>query len=95
MLVHPMLSQTIGKLSIGGLSADAVWQVYGLGCSAGPSAVLAALVASGIACDTFQFVGFLHAKQGQRQKQLKQLAGSHSIYFAGPSLLAFHTYAQS
>lgn len=42
---------------------------------AGPSAVLAALVASGIACDTFQFVGFLHAKQGQRQKQLKRLAG--------------------
>ena len=48
-------------------------------CCAGPSAVLAALVASGIACDTFEFVGFLHAKQGQRQKQLQQLAGSYLL----------------
>ena len=51
-------------------------------CCAGPSAVLAALVASGIACDTFQFVGFLHAKQGQRQKQLKQLAGGWPLLHA-------------
>ena len=42
---------------------------------AGPSAVLAALVASGLSCDAFHFVGFLPAKPGQRQKQLQQLAG--------------------
>ena len=63
--------------------------------SAGPSAVLAALVASGIACDTFQFVGFLHAKQGQRQKQLKQLAGGCPSHLAGPCLLAIHSSAPS
>ena len=42
---------------------------------AGPSAVLAALVASGLSCEAFHFVGFLPAKPGQRQKQLQQLAG--------------------
>lgn len=42
---------------------------------AGPSAVLAALVASGLSCEAFQSVGFLPAKPGQRQKQLQQLAG--------------------
>ena len=54
---------------------------------AGPSAVPAALVASGLACDAFQFVGFLPARQGQRLKQLQQLAGSrsvHSIAFIHP-----------
>ena len=62
---------------------------------AGPSAVLAALVASGIACDTFQFVGFLHAKQGQRQKQLKQLAGVCPSHLARASLLVIHSLTQS
>ena len=52
----------------------------GMDVDAGPSAVLAALVASGLACDAFQFVGFLPAKQGQRLKQLQQLAGRHSIH---------------
>ena len=37
--------------------------------------MLAALVASGLSCDAFQFVGFLPAKPGQRQKQLQQLTG--------------------
>ena len=42
---------------------------------AGPSAVLAALVASGLATDAFQFAGFLPPKASQRLKRLEQLAG--------------------
>ena len=42
---------------------------------AGPSAVLAALVGSGLPTDAFQFAGFLPARSGQRLKRLEQLAG--------------------
>jgi 16S rRNA (cytidine1402-2'-O)-methyltransferase len=39
----------------------------------GPSAVLAALAASGLGTDAFHFAGFLPAKQGQRRKTLEAL----------------------
>ena len=40
----------------------------------GPSALIAALTASGLPTDEFHFVGFLPHKSGQRQNKLKQLA---------------------
>ena len=39
----------------------------------GPSAVIAALTASGLAADEFHFVGFLPHKSGQRRKKLENL----------------------
>jgi 16S rRNA (cytidine1402-2'-O)-methyltransferase len=39
----------------------------------GPSAVLAALTASGLAADRFYFAGFLPAGAGRRRKELEQL----------------------
>jgi 16S rRNA (cytidine1402-2'-O)-methyltransferase len=39
----------------------------------GPSALIAALTASGMATDEFHFVGFLPHKSGQRRKKLEQL----------------------
>ncbi len=41
----------------------------------GPSAVLAALVASGLPTAEFMFIGFLPAKQTARLHKLRQLAG--------------------
>ena len=41
----------------------------------GPSAVIAALTASGLPAETFHFVGFLPHKSGQRRKRLEQLGG--------------------
>ncbi|MCL6565701.1 MAG: 16S rRNA (cytidine(1402)-2'-O)-methyltransferase [Acidobacteriia bacterium] len=41
----------------------------------GPSAVVAALVASGLPVDEFVFVGFLPARAGERRRRLQQLAG--------------------
>ena len=41
----------------------------------GPSAVLAALVASGLPTAEFTFVGFLPAKPAARLQKLRQLAG--------------------
>lgn len=41
----------------------------------GPSAVTAALSASGIRADKFVFLGFLPAKQGQRSKELRRWKG--------------------
>lgn len=42
----------------------------------GPSAVLAALVASGLPCVPFTFVGFLPRKTGKRQRSLAQIAAA-------------------
>jgi 16S rRNA (cytidine1402-2'-O)-methyltransferase len=41
----------------------------------GPSAVLTALAAAGLATDSFRFCGFLPAKTTQRQKALEQVKG--------------------
>jgi 16S rRNA (cytidine1402-2'-O)-methyltransferase len=39
----------------------------------GPSAVMAALAASGFSADQFMFLGFLPSKKGQRQRALEQV----------------------
>ena len=44
----------------------------------GPSAVLAALVASGLPTAEFMFVGFLPAKPAARLQKLRQVAGKRS-----------------
>jgi 16S rRNA (cytidine1402-2'-O)-methyltransferase len=41
----------------------------------GPSALVAALTASGLPTDEFHFIGFLPHKSGQRRKKLESLAG--------------------
>jgi 16S rRNA (cytidine1402-2'-O)-methyltransferase len=41
----------------------------------GPSALVAALTASGLPTDEFHFIGFLPHKSGQRRKQLERLQG--------------------
>src|SRR5215475_3490370 len=41
----------------------------------GPSALVAALTASGLPTDEFHFIGFLPHKSGQRISKLQQLAG--------------------
>jgi 16S rRNA (cytidine1402-2'-O)-methyltransferase len=49
----------------------------------GPSALIAALTASGLATDEFHFVGFLPHKSGQRRQKLQQLsrvAGTLVLY---------------
>lgn len=52
----------------------------------GPSALLAALVASGLPCDQFHFGGFLPAKQGQRLRVLEALSGEQAtlIFYEAP-----------
>ncbi len=52
----------------------------------GPSAVLAALAASGLATDAFRFGGFLPHKAGQRLKLLESLAGEPEtmIFYEAP-----------
>jgi 16S rRNA (cytidine1402-2'-O)-methyltransferase len=46
----------------------------------GPSALIAALAASGLATDAFEFRGFLPAKSGQRRTVLEQLRGAeHTV----------------
>jgi len=52
----------------------------------GPSAVLAALVASGLPTDAFHFGGFLPAKPGQRAKVLEALANEPAtlIFYEAP-----------
>jgi 16S rRNA (cytidine1402-2'-O)-methyltransferase len=48
----------------------------------GASAVIAALAASGLPTDTFEFRGFLPAKSGQRRTTLESLRGTeHTIVF--------------
>jgi 16S rRNA (cytidine1402-2'-O)-methyltransferase len=41
----------------------------------GPSALVAALAASGLATDEFLFLGFLPSREGERRKALRALAG--------------------
>lgn len=48
----------------------------------GPCAIIAALSASGIPCDTFTFIGFLPAKKSARCKKLESLQSiAHTIVF--------------
>jgi len=52
----------------------------------GPSAVLAALAASGLPTDTFRFCGFLPPKAGQRSRVLEALATEQAtlIFYEAP-----------
>ncbi len=52
----------------------------------GPSAFVAALIASGLATRRFRFEGFLPAKQGPRQKRLEQLRSEQEtiIFYESP-----------
>jgi len=56
----------------------------------GPSAMLAALTASGLPTDTFMFAGFLPAKAGQRRSRLEALASVPAtlVFFESPRRLA-------
>lgn len=56
----------------------------------GPSALLAALTASGLPSDTFLFAGFLSVKAGQRRSRLSDLASVPAtlIFFESPRRLA-------
>lgn len=48
----------------------------------GPSAVIAALVVSGLPSHEFAFVGFLPAKSSARQKRLQSLSGEPVFRFS-------------
>lgn len=52
----------------------------------GPSALLTALVASGLPTDAFQFVGFAPPKKSQRRKFLQHLGGctATTVFFEAP-----------
>jgi 16S rRNA (cytidine1402-2'-O)-methyltransferase len=52
----------------------------------GPSAVVAALSASGLPTDSFRFAGFLPHKPGQRMKALEAIADEHAtvIFYEAP-----------
>ena len=52
----------------------------------GPSAILTALVGSGLSMDQFCFRGFLPVKSGQRERQLRKAAESDetTIFFESP-----------
>jgi 16S rRNA (cytidine1402-2'-O)-methyltransferase len=56
----------------------------------GPSAVLAALTASGLPSDTFLFGGFLPVKDGQRRSRLEELRTTPAtlIFFESPRRIA-------
>jgi 16S rRNA (cytidine1402-2'-O)-methyltransferase len=56
----------------------------------GPSAVLAALTASGLPSDAFLFAGFLPVKDGQRRTRLAELAAVPAtlIFFESPRRVA-------
>ena len=56
----------------------------------GPSAVLAALVASGLPVDRFCFEGFLPRKSGERTRRLQELATERRtmVFFEAPHRLA-------
>jgi 16S rRNA (cytidine1402-2'-O)-methyltransferase len=52
----------------------------------GPSAILTALVGSGLRMNSFSFRGFLPNKSGQRERQLRAVAeaGETTIFFESP-----------
>ena len=56
----------------------------------GPSAVLAALVVSGLPVDRFCFEGFLPRRAGERRRRLAELAAERRtmVFFEGPHRLA-------
>ncbi|MDQ6433311.1 16S rRNA (cytidine(1402)-2'-O)-methyltransferase [Mesorhizobium sp. LHD-90] len=56
----------------------------------GPSAVLAALTASGLPSDTFLFAGFLPVKDGQRRTRLEELktVPATLVFFESPRRLS-------
>jgi 16S rRNA (cytidine1402-2'-O)-methyltransferase len=56
----------------------------------GPSAILAALVASGLAGDRFSFLGFVPRKGSERREMLARVAGSAetTVLFESPQRLA-------
>ena len=56
----------------------------------GPSAVTAALAASGLPTDSFYFEGFLPKKKGKREKRLDDLAGIAAtlVFFESPRRIA-------
>lgn len=56
----------------------------------GPSAILAGLVASGLSCVPFTFVGFLPRKAGKRARALERIinATETTVLFESPSRLA-------
>lgn len=56
----------------------------------GPSALLAALAASGLPTDTFLFAGFLPVKDGQRRSRLEELRSVPAtlIFYESPRRLA-------
>lgn len=62
-----------------GLVAAAVAAGHQVIPIAGPSAFLLALVASGLSCSRFTFVGFLPDKQKARKLELQKLAGDQDI----------------
>jgi 16S rRNA (cytidine1402-2'-O)-methyltransferase len=55
----------------------------------GPAAFLAALVASGLATDSFRFSGFLPAKSGPRRKALEEIRNSPrtQVFYEAPHRL--------
>jgi 16S rRNA (cytidine1402-2'-O)-methyltransferase len=56
----------------------------------GPSALLAALSASGLPSEQFSFIGFLPPKAGQRRKRLTELASEEKtlIFYEAPHRIA-------
>jgi 16S rRNA (cytidine1402-2'-O)-methyltransferase len=56
----------------------------------GPSALITALIASGLATDQFYFVGFLPARSGQRRSRLEDLrgVGATLIFYEAPHRVA-------
>ncbi len=58
----------------------------------GPSAVLAALVASGLPTDRFVFEGFLPRRAGERRERLRQLAAEPRtiVLFESPARVVAH-----
>jgi 16S rRNA (cytidine1402-2'-O)-methyltransferase len=56
----------------------------------GPSALLAALLLSGLACDRFLFQGFLPPRQAERRRALAELAEvpASLVFFESPQRLA-------
>ena len=52
----------------------------------GPSALLAALSASGLSCDEFVFVGFLPSRRNERRRALEKLRGEERtlIFYEAP-----------